>query len=126
MLREIPSARQVPGEPRRRWFSSARCDLIVWVREDESAEGFQLCYDKDAREHALTWMPGRGFSHTAVDPGDNPSRHKGTPLLVADGVFEANRLLELFRAEAKSLPPEYVTLITGKIRELAEKGPDEV
>lgn len=125
MLRELSSARQVPGEPKRRWFSSARCDLIVWVRDDDSADGFQFCYDKDTREHALTWTQGRGFSHTAVDPGDSPARHKGTPILVADGAFDANRILEIFQAEAQSLPPEYATLISRKLRQLAEE-PGEV
>lgn len=120
MLRELSSTRQVPGEPRRRWFSSARCDLIVWVRDDESPEGFQFCYDKDTREHALTWSQGRGFIHTAVDPGDNPSRHKGAPILMANGAFDATRILELFQAESRLLPTEFVTLVSGKIRQLAE------
>jgi hypothetical protein len=37
---------------------SPRCDLIVWLREDETVQGFQFCYDKDDIEHALTWVEG--------------------------------------------------------------------
>ena len=36
MLRELSETRQVPGDPRRRWFMSPRCDLIVWLRDDET------------------------------------------------------------------------------------------
>ena len=54
MLREI-AARQVPGDPKRRWFTSPRIDLFVWLDEHDSPSGFQLCYDKESREHALTW-----------------------------------------------------------------------
>ena len=32
-LREIELARQHPGEPRRRWFTSSNSDLFVWVDE---------------------------------------------------------------------------------------------
>ncbi|HET7732100.1 MAG TPA: hypothetical protein VFK48_18905 [Usitatibacter sp.] len=35
-LREIPVARQNPGEPRRRWFTSSGMDLFVWVDGGES------------------------------------------------------------------------------------------
>jgi hypothetical protein len=31
MLSEIPEARQIRGEPRRRWFTSESMDLYVWV-----------------------------------------------------------------------------------------------
>ena len=64
MLREIP-AKQLQGEPARRWFTSPEIDLYVWLGEDGSPTGFQLCYDKQAREHALTWTQasGRGRLH---------------------------------------------------------------
>ena len=121
MLRELSSARQIPGEPRRRWFSSNLCDLIVWIRDDDSAEGFQFCYDKGSGEHALTWTYRGGFSHMEVDPGDKPAGHKGAPILLADGDIEVGRILEMFRAEAKMLPPQYVAFVSDKIRELAER-----
>jgi len=120
MLRELLPTRQIPGDPRRRWFASTRCDLIVWLRDDESVLGFQLCYDKDEHEHALTWTSGGGFVHLRVDSGHNfPGTHKGTPLLLADGIFDAARILDLFRAESEALPPEYVALVIEKLQEFA-------
>ena len=69
MLREITPSRQPAGDPRRRWFASARCDLIVWLRDDGGIDGFQFCYDKETSEHALTWFDDKGFSHMRVDDG---------------------------------------------------------
>ena len=119
MLRELPATRQIPGEQRRKWFVSAKCDLIVWLGDDESIEGFQFCYDKHDREHALTWARDLGFSHMRVDSGDDFPRHKRTPILVANGIFDANRVLEAFRAESQSLPAEYAAFVSDRLRELA-------
>lgn len=120
MLRELSSARQVPGESRRRWFTSDHCDLIVWLRDDDSAEAFQFCYDKGSGEHALTWTERGGFSHMAVDPGDKPAGHKGAPILLANGAFEASRILQLFQAQSSQLPSEYVAFVSGKLCRLID------
>jgi hypothetical protein len=117
-LREIP-ARQVPGEPRRRWFMSANCDLIVWLDGDHQPLGFQFCYDKDLQEHALTWMSKRGFSHLAVDVG---SFGTGTPLLVANGAFDPARVLAMFRTESVAVPPDYVEMVAERIGLLVPPG----
>jgi hypothetical protein len=117
VLREYLPARQIPGDPRRRWFASENSDLIVWLGEDDALIGFQFCYDKDFREHALTWMRDRGFSHMGVDAGGSAPTHKGTPLLVADGVVDAQRILALFLAEKDLVPADIVDFVSGKLRE---------
>ena len=48
-LREIVDVRQVPGEPKRRWFSSDDIDLIVWLDDSGAPVSFQLCYDVISR-----------------------------------------------------------------------------
>ena len=65
LLRELADIRQVPGEPRRRWFSSPDLDLIVWLDDADTMLGFQLCYDKSRGERALTWRADRGYDHYA-------------------------------------------------------------
>lgn len=113
-LREIP-ARQVAGEPRRRWFMSANCDLIVWLDDAGDPSGFQFCYDKDEREHAFTWIQRDGFSHMAVDSGENAPSFGGSPCLVPNGAFDPARVLAIFRSEARSVPPGYVAVVAEKI-----------
>ena len=121
MLREISPTRQVMGDLPRRWFTSPRCDLIVWLTEDESAAGFQFCYDKEASEHALTWFAGLGYSHMRVDSGGAYfSEGRGTPLLVANGAMNPGRILELFRSECELVPEPYVAVVSMKLQELAE------
>jgi hypothetical protein len=104
-LRELADVRQVPGEPRRRWFSSPDLDLIIWVGERGAVLAFQLCYDKSRGERALTWHSERGYDHAAVDDGERqPSQYKSTPILVADGRLDRERVLELFVAASEALP----------------------
>jgi len=112
-LRELSDTRQIPGEPRRRWFSSPELDLIVWMGDAGDPVGFQLCYDKLAAERALTWRAGRGFDHTAVDNGEGmPMKHKATPLLVADGVFDNRRVSGIFREASATVPPPIRRFVT--------------
>jgi hypothetical protein len=121
MLREMSPVRQ-PDDDRRRWFASPRCDLIVWLGDDNSPTGFQFCYDKDASERALSWFEDRGFSHMRVDSGGgNLSHGRGTPLLVADGMLDAERILGQFRAECELIPGEFVEFVSEKLRELGAK-----
>lgn len=51
-----------------------------------------------------------------------PARYKGAPILVANGTFEAGRILGEFQQEAVSLPPEFVQFIQDKMSPLARQG----
>ena len=118
MLTEIPEVRQIPDEPRRRWFRSDDLDLIVWCDDAGVPTGFQLCYDKPRSEHALTWTPEFGFLHTAIDDGEDVGiKYKGTAILVADGYFDANRLSDRFAAASAQLPREIVEFVERKLRQ---------
>jgi hypothetical protein len=94
MLHEVQGARQVRGEGFRRWYTDQYFDLIVWYEGADAAgpiAGFQLCYDKNSRERALTWRKGTGFTHEKVDDGEGGRAlgAKMTPILVPDGIFDA-------------------------------------
>lgn len=119
-LREIP-ARQVPGEPTRRWFMSANCDLIVWIGADETLQGFQFCYDKDEREHALMWTRRYGYNHMEVDSGENPPTFGGAPCLLPGEALDPRRVLDIFVAESGSVPEAYVSLVTERIELLLQR-----
>ncbi len=118
MLKEIGPVRQIPGEPRRRWFSSPDCDLVVWYGEDGSPIGLHLSYDKRDRERALLWNAPDRFTHTGIDSGETHAlRYKATPIHVADGVFDGERVTEIFRREARELPADIVDMVVRKISE---------
>lgn len=117
MLRELSDVRQIEGGRPRRWFQSGDEDLIVWYAEDGSIYGFQLCYDRQGRERALTWTPG-GFSHNRIDAGERRGfRYKRTPLLVADGRFDASAMTRRFLEISAALPPEIREFVSGKLAE---------
>ena len=92
-------------------------DLIVWIEEDGSPVGFQLTYDKYHQERALTWDPDEGFGHNAVDDGeDRPGKLKSTPILVADGAFDAAGIGQRFAEAAADLPAGIVEFVLAKLR----------
>jgi len=114
LLRELPDTRQIPGEPKRRWFNSPELDLIVWLGSDDRPSGFQLCYDKLRRERALTWHESRGYDHAAIDSGEGmPTKYKGTPILVADGLFESDQVKENFLEASAEIPEDIRTFVAG-------------
>jgi hypothetical protein len=66
-------------------------------------------------------MDGHGYSHMAVDTGSMFGWRSGTPILVANGVVEPNRILQLFRDDSARLPPEYASFVESKLQDFAEK-----
>ncbi len=117
MLSEIRNARQVAGEGYRRWFTDDDFDLIVWYTDGGLLAGFQLCYDKEDSERALTWTRDHGFQHNRVDPGEVAGRSKMTPLIIADGVFDAGPVVAKFRRQSAALDPELSSFVMKKMEE---------
>jgi hypothetical protein len=116
MLRELSDVRQIEGGRRRRWFQSDDEDLIVWYAQDDAIDGFQLCYDRHSHERALTWMRGQGFSHNRIDAGEGSAlRYKRSPVLTADGRFDADAMIRRFTEISAALPPEVSEFVSGKL-----------
>jgi hypothetical protein len=116
MLKEIIDIRQISGEPRRRWFTDNYFDLYVWFGEDKDIQGFQLCYDKDMNQRALTWNKPSIYTHHKVDDGEvNPLQPKRTPILVADGMFDNISVAERFRRESMSMEGDVSKFVYEKL-----------
>jgi hypothetical protein len=81
--------------------------------------GFQLCYDKTRGERALTWHKGRGYEHAAVDDGEDttPSQHKSTPILVADGIFDRERVVDIFLRSSDGVPRELRAFVAERLKD---------
>ena len=114
MLREWKGVRQRSGEGIRRWFRDDRFDLIVWY-DGDSVEGFQLCYDTDKNERAITWYATGSYVHAKVDDGERSFGTKGAPILVSDGVFEANRVATDFREAASAISSDIAELVYDRL-----------
>ena len=118
MLREVCDVRQIPGEPRRRWFSDDDFDLIVWFAEDDTITGFQLCYRSGQESKALTWHRGKGFLHCSIDEGEADFAYfKQSPILVPDGVFDKDPVHASLRQATKDIPPGLAQFVLRKIAE---------
>jgi hypothetical protein len=100
---------------RRRWFSDADWDLIVWLSGPGEIWGFQLCYDRARDERALTWTRETGYSHDRIDDGEgNPTKNR-TPVLVPDGVFPALDIVKRFARDAGDIPPAIRDFVIDRI-----------
>lgn len=116
-LKESRQVKQVPGENRRRWFSSSDMDLTVWTDGSGGISGFELCYDRGKNERALRWKRGAGFVHERVDDGESrPGRHKATPVLLPDGIFDAKRISQLFEEQSRDIDPIVADLVLQALR----------
>jgi hypothetical protein len=115
MLKEIRDVRQVRGEPRRRWFSDEDFDLIVWIDPENRINGFQLCYDKQTEQKALTWLKDKGYQHSRIDDGDNPGKMKASPVLEANGHFDREGIGRWFRENRGDVPEEIVGCVYDRI-----------
>lgn len=115
-MKEYRNVRQHPGESRRRWFSSSQFDLIVWLSDNDEPVGFELCYDKHSNERSLRWSATRGFQHMAVDDGEHEAgKYKETPILVADGFFDAQRVHAELAAVSHTLPAPIAAYVLSAI-----------
>ena len=109
--------KQVPGENRRRWFSDGTMDLTVWLDEQGGIAGFELCYDKGRNERSLRWKRGEGFVHERVDDGEGrPGRHKATPVLVPDGLFDAKKISRQFEENSREIDPLIASFVVQVLR----------
>ena len=114
MLTNAP-IRPVAGDLDRRWMSDEYFDLIVWYEPGQQIHGFQLCYDKQKHERALTWTHDRGFLHTVIDDGESAPTANRTPILTVEGVFPAQQVRREFVARSASLPAEIRELVLARI-----------
>lgn len=106
-LVEIRAVRQIPGEPRRRWFTTRDADLTVWMDESGAPVAFQFCFDKGHDEHALDWTSPHGFVLRRVDDGEDWGvGMKGSPVLHGAERFRPAEVLPRFRRVAEGLPAE--------------------
>ena len=118
MLTEATDIRQIPGEPKRRWFSDDDFELIVWIDYNDIIVGFQLCYDKRNNMRALTWKAPSTYYHDRVDDGEvHPLQPKATPVLVADGTFDYQRIAAMFLKESTAIDSTIARFVYKRILE---------
>lgn len=115
MLQEITATKQ-DGSERKRWFRDDTFDVYVWQNPKGEFTTLQLCYDRSHDERVMRWNRISGYSHERIDaPEEKPGRAMSA-ILVKDGVFPAELVLERFRDVAAKLPAEIAEFVDRKIR----------
>jgi hypothetical protein len=110
---EFRGVRQEP-KGHRRWFEAEGIELIVWYGAGNHVAGFQLCYDRDFQQWALTWSP-TGFAHDRVLPGDTNPLKDQTPVLEPGGSADWPQLVARFREHSSSLDPQLESFVLTKL-----------
>jgi hypothetical protein len=123
LLREVSPSRVEESGEIRRWFSSLEMDLIVWCDPADRPVAFELCYDRKDHERSISWRPGVGFRHLAVDDGEGPGiGPKQTPVLVADGLFDARLVAKRLAKTAKEVPAALLDFVFAKLAAWPNEG----
>lgn len=120
MLNEISSVRQDARDYFRRWFNDASLDLYIWYDNDYRIIGFQLCYDKDTREYALTYIDNKGFSHDRIDSGEYLVWDMKTPVLKEHVEDPCDHVIERFIDRSCEVDQKIRQYIVQKLEEYAK------
>ncbi len=116
MLKELRHVRQDDNDLFRRCFHSPSLELIVWFDNQDEIVGFQLCYKSGNAEKALTWKKQHGYSHDTIDTGEtSPTDYKASAMLVSDGVFNKEKILNQFRHESSQIDKTLTSFIEAKL-----------
>ncbi len=111
---EIKNCRQRPDEPRRRWFSTAHQDLIVWFGDAERIVGFRYAYDVTDGAFAVTWTTEDGCRYDRLDNGNRPGRAM-SPMLQPTRQTPAADVLRDFRRSCERLEPRMADFVARKL-----------
>jgi len=117
MLREIRGVRQDEAAPERHWFQDDFFDLFVWTDESGAVVAFHLCYDRSNHERVLAWNATAGFIHRRIDDGEQTPVKNMSPIMTADGRFEAGGVAAEFEQRSVGLDARVRDFIRGKIDE---------
>jgi len=119
-MREVKHVQQEDRSLRARWFTCEECELHTWQHKaTNQIVRFQFCYDKQRDEHILEWKEHGGLRFAAIDDGESrgPLQPKASPIIVADGVPDAERILAIFEAHVAGIDGEIRDFVAARLRD---------
>ena len=123
MLQKIHGIRQDDADRERHWFQDDFFDLFAWTDTAGEMVAFQLCYDRLNRERVLGWSEPAGFVHRRIDDGEALPAQKKAPIMVADGVFAADRIAAEFDRCSTFIDMRWRKFVRMKIEQAAAELP---
>jgi len=117
LLRELGTGRLDGSHGVRRWFQDDDFDLYFWLDAAGAAHAFQLCYDRNGNEGAITWERSTGFGHDRVDSGEQSPKRAMTPILRTATAAPYFRIYNRFLAASTECPREVRDFVVARLRE---------
>ena len=108
----------------RRWFDDDEgfFDLIAWMNhapdQPDSVSGFQLGYNVNGQEQAITWLGGE-FSHRIVDTRDDSPLTNDSSVLSDATQDPVGELIERFKASSRNIDPVVRNVVIARLNEFA-------
>ncbi len=108
----------------RRWFDDDEgfFDLIAWMNDapdqPDSVSGFQLGYNVNGQEQAITWLGGE-FSHRIVDTRDDSLLTNDSSILSDATQDPVGKLTERFRVSSRNIDSVVRDVVIARLSEFA-------
>lgn len=100
----------------RRLFIDDFFELFVFYKKnEEDIESFQFVYDRYENPHVFTWVKNKGFKHNKIDDGEDKVGRKRTPIMVPDGIFKKDTIIDKFEKESKNIDENVVKFVISKL-----------
>jgi hypothetical protein len=100
----------------KRWFTSTKMDIFVWLDSSRNIDKFQCSYDKETIEKAIIWTSESGFSYHGVDPGERPGNYPESPIFTTDINFDPIAVCALLAQEVNPSGPKVLLNIVKMIK----------
>lgn len=117
---ELKHSRQRADEPRRKWFTTTRQDLLVWFDDNEAITAFRLTYEWDGKLFSLHWDAETAFVHSNIDTGDRGGGWSKSSLLTRTKLPPKADLADQFRVQANDIDPRVRDFVAAKLSSLPD------
>ncbi|MFP6702251.1 MAG: hypothetical protein VB861_10930, partial [Planctomycetaceae bacterium] len=86
--------------------------------QPDSVSGFQLGYNVNGQEQAITWLGGE-FSHRIVDTRDDSPLTNDSSVLSDATQDPVGELIERFKASSRNIDPVVRNVVIARLNEFA-------
>lgn len=123
-MKEITKMRQ-SVKNKRKWYFGPTMELMVWYSSSvKTVTRFELAYQKHINEHIFVWDKRNGFSHYAVDDGEQQlTPYKQSPIMLLNGSFPGSTVLSEFRNNSSRVDRSIKNTICKRIEEFESHKP---
>lgn len=97
------------------WFCDNVFDVIIWINEDLTPRGFQICYDIDESEKAVSFHDGK-FHFDNVDSGTCDPNFNHSPILTTQTAADIKYIIDEIKPRMEFMEKIYGEYIISNLK----------